>query len=409
VKVLIVNKFYHLSGGAERHVFEWEALLRAHGHEVIIFSMRHPENRPCAQEKYFAEEVRFDLRTPWRRRIRAGVRAIWNRNARAMIRSLLEREGPPDVAHLHSYMFQLTPAILGPLLEAGVPIVQTCHDYSAICVNQHLYDHRINSICEACLRWGRIAPLWRRCMKGSLAWSAAGCVAGLIDRYVAASRERIRRFIAPGEFMRRKLIQGGLPADRVVHIPHFIDAEAVAPGKTPGEYVLFFGRLVPHKGISTFLRAAAMRREIPCAVLGGGVLEHSVRQRIRDERLDHVRMLGRLGGDALWQAVRRARAVVVPSEWYEPFGLVILEAMAAARAVIASNVAGPAELVSHGTTGSLFTAGDAEELAEAMGRLWNAPDMAVAMGERAREKVLRDHRPEDYYGRMMAELEAAMG
>ena len=212
MKILLINKFYYLSGGAERYLLEWERLLRSRGHDVMIFSMRHPANFPSRQERFFLDRVRFDADQPPAARLRAAAHAIWSREAEARLRAMLRSEGTPDLAHLQSFMYQLTPSVLAPLAARGVPIVQTCHDYAHVCVNQHLYNHRVNRICEECLRHGRLAPLWTRCMKGSVAASAAGCAAGCSDALFGRTRETIRRFIVPGEFMRRKLIAGGMPS-----------------------------------------------------------------------------------------------------------------------------------------------------------------------------------------------------
>ena len=401
MKILLINKFYYLAGGTERYIFAWEKILRAKGHEVMIFSMSHPRNRPCGQAEFFVDEVRFAGDLPLREKLRAATHALWSREARRKMRALLDAEGLPDIAHVRSYLFQLTPSILRPLAERGVPIIQSCPDYAPVCVNQHLYNSRTETICEACLRTCRLAPVWKRCIKGSFAASAVGCLAGWLDRHVGRSRRHIRRFITPSAFMRKKLVAGGLPAERVAYVPHFIDAQPIEHSDKPGDYVLFFGRLVPQKGIYTFLKAAQLCSGIPCKILGGGPLEAEVRARIAEQNLDNVECLGHCEGDALWSAVRHARAIVVPSEWYEPFGHVILEAMAAARPVIASDIAGPAEIVADGEDGILFPPGDAEALANAMETLWKNPGAAVRMGRLGREKALSKYSPETHHERLM--------
>lgn len=408
MKILLINKFYYLSGGAERYVFEWEALLRSRGHDVMIFSMRHPENLPSRQERFFIERVRFDADQSRGARLRAAAHSIWSRQAAERLTELLKAEGAPDIAHLHSFMYQLTPAILAPLIARGTPIVQTCHEYAPICVNQHLYNHRVNRICEECLRRGRPAPLWTRCMKGSFAQSAAGCVAGCVDALFGRSRSKVRRFITPSDFMRRKLIAGGLPAQRVFHERHFIRPDWIAPSPSPGEYVLFMGRLAPQKGIGTFLDAAALAPEVPCKVAGTGALEPAVRARVREENLGHVEVLGHREGRQLLEIVRGARAVVVPSEWYEPFSLVILEAMAAARPVIASRIAGPAEILSHGADGLLVPPGSVEEFAAAFRALWRDPARAIEMGRRGLEKTRTLYTPDGHYRRLMRHFEEVL-
>jgi glycosyltransferase involved in cell wall biosynthesis len=408
VKILLINKFYYLAGGTERYVLEWEALLRSRGHEVMVFSMRHPENFPSRQERFFTERVRFDANQPLGARLRAAQHSLWSFDAAERLRELLKAEGTPDVAHLHSFMYQLTPAVLEPLVARGVPIVQTCHDYQHICVNQHLYNHRVNRLCEECLRRGRLAPLWTRCMQGSFARSAAGSAAGGAEALFGRSRCRIRRFLTPSGFMRRKMIEGGLPARRLFHEPHFIRPDWIEPSRSPGEYILFVGRLVPEKGIGAFLDAAALAPDVPCKVAGTGPLEPAVRARAGERTPSRVELLGQLQDRQLSETIRGARAVVVPSEWYEPFSLVILEAMAAARPVIASRLAGPAEIISHGADGLLVPAGSAEDLAAAFRALWRDPSRAVEMGRCGLEKTRARYGPEGHYQRLMKHFGEAL-
>ncbi len=401
MKVLLVNKFYYLSGGAERYVFEWERLLREHGHEVITFSMRHPLNRPSAQERFFINRVSFDHELSYTQKLRSACHSIWSTEAGQRMSALLESEGPPDVAHVHSIVYQLTPAVLAPLRERGIPIVQTCHEYAHICVNQRLYDQRRNAICESCLRRGRLSPLWRRCIKGSFAASAAGCAAGLTDVFIGRSRDTIHRFFTPSAFMRRKMIEGGMPRRRVFHVPNFVNLDEIQSSDEPGEFILFLGRLVRQKGVLTFLEAAERVRHVPCRLVGGGPLETVVRRRVQERNLTNVQVLGHQDGEALWRQVRGARAVAAPSEWYEPFGLVILEGMAASRPIIATRIAGPAEIVSHGRDGILVSPGSAQELAAAFQTLWQSPDQARRMGRKGREKVESQYSADLHYRRLM--------
>lgn len=404
MKVLLINKFHHLNGGAERHVFEWEKLLRAHGHEVGFFSMKDPRNLPCAQERFFIDAVRFDGALSAGEKLCAAAHSVWSRHAARRMDELLSAEGPPDIAHVHSFVYQLTPSILSPLVKRGVPVVQTCHEYAHVCVNQHLYNQRTERPCEECLRRGRLAPLWTRCMKGGFAASAAAVTAGLVDSAFGRSRSRIRRFFAVSEFMRTELLRGGMPADRVFTTPNFIEPALIRPGEGAGEYLLFLGRLMPYKGIRTFLRAARLAPGVCCKVAGTGPLEAETRR----EASPNVEVLGHREGEELWEVVRRARAVVAPSEWYEPFGLVILESMAACRAVIASNLAGPAEIVSDGRDGLLFPAGDAEALAAAMERLWSKPELAAELGRNGRAKIEREYSAEAHYRRMMEHFDQVL-
>ena len=405
MRILLINKFYYMSGGSERYIFEWERLLRAHGHEVVVFSMKHPRNRPSAHEEHFVDPISFDPDQPLTRKAALACLAVWSRDAARRLQALLDAIDPPDVAHLNSYLFQLTPSILKPLRRAGIPVVHSCHDYAQICVNQHLYDPCRGAICEDCLTRGPLSPVRRRCIKGSRGASIVGAAAGILNRRAVLGSRGIDRFVAFSRFARDKLIAGGIPGDRITHVPHFIETGSFQPADGPGEYALFFGRLTPFKGIRTFLDAAALEPGIPCKVLGGGELEEEVKARLSSDDLRHVEWLGHREGDDLRQTVRNARVVVVPSEWYEPFGLVILEAMAAARAVIASDIAGPSEIVTHGRDGLLFPPGDAQALTGAMERLWRNGGEAAAFGRAGRAKVIADYTPKLHYEGMMRVFE----
>ena len=409
MRVLLVNKFYHPSGGAERYVFDWERILRAKGHEALVFSMRHPRNRSCPQERFFIEEVRFDKAHGLRDKARAALHSIWSTEAQRRLEQLLDAEGPPDIAHLHGIVYQLTPSIVGVLHRRGIPMVQTCHEYAHVCVNQRLYNQRTDEICEACLKTCALAPLWTRCLKGSFAAAATACAAGLVERIAGRMRSRVARFLAPSDFMRRKMIEGGVPAERVAHVPNFTDVSAVRPSDARGDYVLFVGRLVKHKGILTVLDAAEALPDVPFRIAGEGPLADGARERVAQRNLRNVALVGFLDGEPLHDALRAARVVLAPSEWYENGPLVILEAMATGRAVIAARMGGIPEMVTDGEEGLLVEPRDANGLAAAIRTLWGDPDRASAMGRKGRAKAEAQYDPEKHYERVMGHFREVIG
>jgi len=407
LRILLINKFYYLSGGAERYVFEWQRLLRERGHETAVFSMAHPRNKACAESRWFAGRVDFDQAAGPVARLRAAGRSIFSLEARAGVRGLV-REFRPDLAHVHSYCYQLTPSIFGPLRQARVPVVQTAHEYYHVCANQHLYDPVAGAVCERCLR-SRWAPLWTRCVKGSAAASAAACAAKALDDWPRLSRRGIGRVVAPSRFMRDKMIEFGWPAERIAHVPNFVDTAAVEPAQGAGDYVLFVGRLVRHKGPMTLLRAAESLPGVPVKVAGEGPMEQALRAFARERGLSNVEFLGFCEGEALSRAVAGSRCVAVPSEWYENAPLVVLEAMAAGRAVVASDIGGIAEQVRHGREGLLFRPGDAAGLVACLRRLWDNPGKAAALGAGGRTRAEQEFSAEAHYRRMMQVFDEARG
>lgn len=400
MKVLLINKFYYPSGGAERYVFDWEQALRDRGHEVAVFSMQHPRNAPSAQAPWFVSRVDFSEAHGPTARLRTGLRSIYSFEARRRLRGLL-REVRPDIAHVHSYCYQLTPSIFAPLRQAGVPVVQTAHEYYHACANQRLYDGRRFQICERCPRehW---APVRARCVKGSLSASLAAWTAKALDDRLGLSRRGIDLLVAPSAFMRAKTIEAGWPEDRVAHVPNFVDVNAIRPADGPGRYVVFVGRLVRHKGPLALLRAAEQLRDVPVKIVGEGPMMSELRAFVAERGLSHVDLAGFREGEDLRRLVAESRAVVAPSEWYENASLVVLEAMAAARAVMASDIGGVGEQVRHEQEGLLFPAGDLGGLVAGVRRLWDNPREAVALGRRGRDRVEAMFSADVHYRRMMA-------
>jgi len=398
MKVLLINKFYHMAGGAERYVFEWEKILRARGHEVVVFSMEHPRNAASDYARCFVSHVDFGAGGPVER-LRAAARSVFSFEARRKVREMLW-ETRPDMAHVHSYCYQLTPSILGPLRDAGVPVVQTAHEYYHACANQHLYDFRSNRICERCRR-SRLAPFWTRCVKGSLTASAAAFGAKLVDDVLGLSRGGIDCVVAPSAFMRDKMIEFGWPARRVVRVPNFVDAASAIEGAGPGEYILFLGRLVAHKGAGTLLRAAERLPQVPMKIAGSGPMEEELQRFASGRGLDNVEFLGFRDGHELKALVAGSRAVAIPSEWHENASIAVLESMAAARCVVASDVGGVSEQVRHGQEGLLFPMGDVNALVARLRRVWDNPEEAVTLGGRGRRRVMTRFSPMTHYRHMM--------
>jgi glycosyltransferase involved in cell wall biosynthesis len=399
MRVLLVNKFYYLAGGAERYVFEWQRLLHSRGHETAVFSMRHPRNAPSPYFRWFVSEVDFAAPGGALGRLRAAAKAIYSFEARARLRDLL-RHWRPDVAHVHSYCYQLTPSIFGALRDADVPVAQTAHEYYHVCANQHLYDAAADRVCERCRR-GRLAMLSARCVKASAAATAAAWAARMVDDGLRLSRWGIRAVIAPSRFMRSRLVAAGWPQSRVTHVPNFVDTDAIRPVSSPGDYMLFVGRLVGHKGVRTLLEAAAHLPHVPLKIAGDGPLMDEAQACARRLGRGDVEFAGFRDGEDLRRLVAGSRAVVTPSEWYENAPLVILEAMAAGRAVIASDIGGIGEQVRHGREGLLFPAGDAQALVACMHCLWDNPSEAVSLGAQGRRRAEEAFSAAEHYRRVM--------
>jgi glycosyltransferase involved in cell wall biosynthesis len=391
--VLNVSQNYHLRGGSDRVFLALAELLEKQGHQVIPFTAAHPRNQPTAWDSYFP--VAADFEQPGLVDL---VRFIYSRAASTAIRRLLH-EHNPDIAHLHIYYGKLTGSVLAPLKRAGIPIVQTLHEYKLICPVYTLVSN--GQICEACEGHHFWRAIPRKCNRNSLVRTLLSVTESYVSMRLGAVG-KIDHFIAVSDFVRDKMVQYGVPAQKITTVHNFLDSSTIVPNYKPGEYFLYFGRLERIKGIFTLLEAAAPLKQAQLLIVGDGKARREVAELIERRNLKHIRMLGFKQGNELSQLIQGSLCTIVPSEWYETFGLTVLESFAHARPVIASRIGGIPEIVTHGTDGFLVSPGNPEALREKME--WIATHhrtKAMEMGLAGRRKVETQFDPETHYQQLM--------
>lgn len=386
--VLNVGQNYYINGGSDRYLFSLGSLLEAHGHEVIPFASNQSRNQTTQWGKFFPPSINFDA--PKAKDI---LRYIYSKPAADSLTELLKVVSP-DVAHLHIYYGQLTAAILSPLKKAGIPIVQTLHEFKTVCPTYSLFAH--GEICEACdgRHFWRAAA--RRCNRGSFARSALSATEAYVSKWLGAI-DKIDHFIAVSDFLRDKVISLGLPADKVTTVHNFMDCSGIEPTDAPGKYFLYFGRLERIKGIYVLLEAVAAMKDTPLLIVGEGQEKNALQNLITQRGLHHVKLLGFKQGQELQDLIRGSLCTISPSQCYETFGLTLIESFAQGRPVVASRIGGMAEVVTDGEDGFLVEPGNAEMLGERLAWMVNNPLKAIEMGRSGRAKVEDQFSPQRHY------------
>lgn len=388
MRVLLVNKFLHPVGGSETVFFnEWRWLEEA-GHEVIPFGMTHPRNVDSPYHLFWTPTISYDQPTPAQL-----LSLIWSAPAARQISRLIAHTRP-DVAHLHNVYHQLSPSIIAVLRRAGIPILLTLHDYKLICPNYRLYTRQ--QPCTRCVGSHPWHALRHRCLNASLPASGLAALETALHHALRAY-VAVDRFIAPSRFMKEMMTRGGWAATRITVLPHAIEPPRPAPTPRTDPTILFAGRLVAEKGIELLLAAAARLPHIPFRLAGSGPL-----RRRADDTPANVTWLGQRTPDELAAAYAAARAVVIPSRWYEVFGMSALEAMSHGVPVVASDIGGLPEVVTHEETGLLVPPDDLAALVAAISRLWHDPPMAARLGEAARQRVRQRHAPAAHMAALLA-------
>ncbi len=370
-RILVAHNAYQHRGGEDSVVEAEIALLRDRGHEVDVYSR---SNDGVGRMSSLAL-----ART-----------TLWSDRTESDLAERISRF-KPDVIHAHNTFPLISPSLYWAASCAGVPVVQTLHNFRLMCLNALFL--REGRVCEDCMGnvpWRGVA---RACYRGSHAASAV--LAGMLTlhRGLGTYRHKVARYIALNEFCRGKFIEGGLPADRVVVKPNFVDFDVLEPMPRAG--LLFVGRLSVEKGVATLAEAMRQLPDAELRVAGDGPESGLL------EGVAGVMRMGSVPAEVVRREMGRAQALVVPSICYENFPRTIAEAFACNLPVIASRIGALAEIVRDGKTGLLFEPGNPRDLADKMAWVLAHPEQMEVMGRNARAQYEAEFSAEVNYRLLM--------
>ena len=349
MRILTVHNYYQKAGGEDKVFAAESAMLEAKGNQVERFSMHNDAVTGMSK-------------------VKLAQATIWNRDVYRELSDLIRDKGI-EIVHFHNTFPLISPAAYKAAYDAGAAVVQTLHNFRFICPTAIFF--RDGKVCEDCL--GKTPPypgVLHACYRDSRVQSAAVATMLSVHRLLGTYRKYVNRYITMTEFGRQKFIEAGMEPDQIIVKPHFLNNDpGVAPG--PGDYMLFAGRLTPEKGVLTLLEAWKSIPDVPLKIAGTGPCEDEMRATIQQHNLNHVEMVGHLPFEETMALFQGARALIFPSEWYETFGMVALEAFATGIPVIAAHIGAVAEVVDHGRTGYHFNPGDADDLKQQVRSMWD--------------------------------------
>jgi glycosyltransferase involved in cell wall biosynthesis len=376
LRILVVQNHYIGFAGDDVVVTNESSLLSARGHVVSLWEMHNKDLTTLGSRIHTALNLTYSCESKAR-----------------LSRHIAEFR--PDVMHCHNLFPQITVSAYDAAAEAGIPIVQTLHDFRSVCcINGFLY--RNGRICELCVDGSPYWGAWHRCYRDS--WVGSFVSAHALDRQRRAGtlRQRVGCFIALSEPSRRQFIAAGLPEERIVIKPNFMFDPGTPPdGSRHG--ALFVGRLSPEKGVQTLVKSWE-RIDFPLRVLGGGPLHLN----LSAELGRWISFLGHRPYAEVGPAMRQAQFLVMPSEYIEGFPMVIVEAFANGLPVIASRLGTMADVIEDGVTGLHFTAGDPDDLAAKIAWAITHGDRMAEMGFAARRVYETRYSEETNYHSLLA-------
>ncbi|WBL59223.1 glycosyltransferase family 4 protein [Stutzerimonas stutzeri] len=384
MKLLTVHNFYN-SGkpSGENQVFETEKqLLLRNGHTLEILTRHSDEIRV----KGVVGVIQGALATPW------------NPFMAKAIRKKVD-EFKPHVVHVHNTFPLLSPAIFHSIGNRAARVL-TLHNYRLYC--PAAIPMRDGKVCTECLdKRSPMSAMIHGCYRGSRAATLPMAFSVGLHRALGTWTKQVDAFICLSEFQRELMIEAGLPREKVHVKPNFYpgNPDVVAwPERKP--YVVFAGRLTAEKGVINLLRAWQMWGVAApeLRLVGDGELRAEL------ERMAEglpVRFLGQVSAEEAQAQIAGAHLLVLPSECFEGFPMVVREAFAFGTPAAVSDLGPLPTIVKHGKSGIVFQPANPLSLLHEVRTAWETPGLLERLGRGGRAEFVSKYTEEANYATLM--------
>lgn len=384
MKVLLVHNFYGSTApSGENLVFEAEkALLEKMGHTVLTYT-RH------------SDEIR---RQGMLGAIKGALAVPWNPFSATKILKVLD-EFKPDVVHAHNTFPLISPSVFHAIGQRAATVM-TLHNYRLLC--SAAIPMRDGKVCTDCIDRQSVLPaLQHGCYRDSRVATLPLAANAALHRALGTWHHQVDAFIALSEFQKNLLGQGGLPVEKIHVKPNFYAGNPVVlPMNQRDEQVVFVGRLGEEKGVRTLIKAwqqwgaaAPLLR-----MIGDGPLREELQQQAKGLPIE---FMGQISATDAQAQIAKARLLVLPSEWFETFGLVLIEAFSAGTPAAVSNLGPLPSIVKHGDSGVVFESANPSALLQAVQQVMNNPAQLEHLGLGARQSFETLYNEEANYQALM--------
>ena len=367
MKILQIDAYHYVLGGAEKVMFNTAELLKENGHQVIFFSLQWEKNLASPYSVFFANSK--ESRRGVFRSLQNVVSYFYHSEAARKLDLLLQQE-KPDIAQIHLIWGNISPSVLAVLKKHNVPVILTVHDYRMVCP-AYLFKNGKGAICEQCnggMYWKCVK---NKCCKDSRLLSGIMAAEIFFRNKILHAIDYMDGLIFVSNFSREKhrVHMPKLNGKKSVVLYNFSESVGtVVNSSVSPRYFLYFGRLSKEKGVHTLIKAMDGLDNIALKIVGTGAEEDHLKQMATDQHAENIEFMGFRQGDELKRLVKGAFYVIVPSECYENNPMTIVEAYSESTPVIGSKIGGIPEIIDEGKTGYCFECGNPESLRQAINK-----------------------------------------
>lgn len=390
MKILFVNNFFSEYGGAEKILLNQASLLQKNNIEVFFFASSKPPLfiEDYEYKKYFPEHT--EIRKADKLSILKNFFNIfYNPSAKANLKAYI-KEIKPDIVHIHNINYILTSSVLDACKELRIPTIMSVHDPRMICPGGALrFENKTYCKDEKCLNSHPFHCIFNKCKDGSFKSSTIATAENLFVRQ-SRKLDYVSCFITPSMTLYNLLIRAGFEKTKLKFIPHFLDDRFFEnqPNYTNQGYFLYIGRLAKEKGLDYLLKAAStLPEEIKIHIVGDGPQRAELEITAKILNLKNVIFKGFMEGLELEEEYKNCIATILPCNWFEVFGLTIIESFAYGKPVIASKIGAIPELVIDFENGFTFKPENTIELADAIHKMHYDKELVQKMSIKSRKKA----------------------
>ena len=348
--IMMLHNKYQIPGGEDVSTKTELALLKQAGHQVTLIEENNNKILGFSQLQ----------------KLKLLINSSWDYEQHRRIKYLI-KDLKPNLLHVQNFFPLFSPSVHSAGQSLNIPTIQHLRNFRLGCLNAYLF--REGKICEVCVKKNPWRGILNRCYQNSFAASLGIWNMITYNRFRKTWLQDVSAFIAPSHFAAQKFIEIGIPENRlfvkpnVTHDP--LDGQSITPLPEHPNF-LFIGRLSPEKGVKTLLQAWEKLAEIDWKlnIIGNGQQKEELEIYVKEHNLHNVNFQGYQSRDQVFAEIQKSTVVVVPSQWYETFGRVVIEAFACGRSVIVSNLGALIELVTEGKTGFLVNPTDIDAWVE---------------------------------------------
>lgn len=380
MKILFIHNRYKQFGGEDVAVELEASILVKKGHEVTTIFF---DNKPI--QGFFSK-------------IGAALGSVYSFSSAKQVSKNIAKF-KPDIIHIHNLFFIASPSILYAASKHNIPVVLTLHNYRLICANALLM--RNGEVCELCTQKKfPFSGIRYKCYRNSSVGSAVVISITGIHKFLNTWKNKISTYITLNEFSRSKLLHSSLdiPESKMITKPNFVP--------DPGEgnmqrenFFLFAGRIVKEKGVHVLAKAFAAMPENKIIIIGEGPELKTLQSEFRENA--NIIFTGQMEKQKVNDYMKRCKAFICPSIWYEGAPLTIIEAFATGTPVIASRLGSMAESITDGFNGLHFTAGNADDLGKKISLFIKETESNNMFYKNARQTYLEKYQEEIHYNAIL--------